>query len=100
MGRNRPFQDFIAWKSFGTQAFWAELLAAPHFACEMLSQMVSKLGCVNASEPTSASLAGAALWVTYGAEGAARLSTADINAMYNRIKVLHVACSMHAVTRR
>ena len=93
--KNRPLQDFLAWQSFGTAGLWQEVRENPGLASELLCQHFSLLGAINPNEPSSASLAAAALVALHGPQATPMLSKQEIDQMYKHVKASIHAC-MHA----
>ena len=81
----RGRQDYTNWKVYGTAAVWSEITENPPGACEVLCQHVSKLGAINPSEPSCASLASGVALATYGASCAA-LSDDELDRLYKKVK--------------
>ncbi len=84
--RSRAMQDFCAWPAYGTAEFWNSILENPQMASELMCQRVSKLGAINSSEPTCASVAAHAAVATYGLPGCVALQAAQIQDMYESVK--------------
>lgn len=66
--RSRPMQDFTAWTGYGTAQFWNTIKECPDSACELMCIHLSKLGVINASEPTSRDLASQSAVASLGAQ--------------------------------
>ena len=90
--RARPLQDFLAWHSFGTAELWQQIRENPGLASELLCQHFSLLGAINPGEPSSASLAAAALVAEHGPQGTPMLSKQEIDQMYKHVKASIHAC--------
>ena len=84
--RSRPMQDFCAWPAYGTAEFWNSIVETPQMAVELMCQRVSKLGAVNSSEPTCASIAANAAVAMHGVRGVVTLQPAQIQHMYDSVK--------------
>ena len=82
----RAMQDYTSWVGFGTAAMWADMQGTPALALEIACQHVSKLGCINPSEGTSAEVAATALVVQWGTSALAMVSQADIDKMFADVK--------------
>ena len=82
----RPMQDFRAWKSFGTARLWEEIGATPNLAVELLAQHINHLGGINLSEPSSASIAAAAIVAMHGPGGCTTLADDEIDNVYKQVK--------------
>ncbi len=91
---NKPLQDYHAWQGYGTAKLWADIIANPCLAPELIAQHMSKLGLVSPSEPTSAALAAAILVALYGPAAASVISNSEIQKHYDWIKALRYA-NMH-----
>ena len=82
----RPMQDYLSWKSFGTAPLWAEIAKNPGLSMELLCQRMNQLGGINLSETSCASIAAAALVAQHGAARVNQLADADIDDMYKAVK--------------
>ena len=95
---NRPLQDFLAWKSFGTARLWTDIQANPSLAGELLAQHLSSLGLVAPSEPTSADVASALVVAMFGPTAAGAIHEAEIRKQFLWFKAARQACIPSAVT--
>jgi hypothetical protein len=82
----RPLQDFSSWPSFGTATFWHEVDRNPEIAQELMCRWVNGLGCINPTEPTSASIASHSLVAQYGFPQCLWVTNATAQDVYESVK--------------
>ena len=92
----RPMQDYLAWKSYGTGPLWAEIARNPGLSCELICQRIHELGGINLSLQSCASIAAAALVAKHSPVGVSQLADADIDDMYKTVKASTCMHMMHA----
>jgi|TARA_B110000116_G_scaffold204388_1_gene179482 hypothetical protein len=90
----RPYQDYGAWANHGTQALWADISATPLLALEIVAQHVNALGCVNASETSSAVIA-AGICVLKMGNAALTISAQEADSHYQETKAIASCACVH-----
>ena len=95
----RLCQDYKAWQSFGTAKLWQEILESPELAAELLCQHISRLGLINPSERTSASLAAASLVAMHGPQAASVIRQTELDNMFKFVKASLQDCTFSGDNR-
>ena len=81
------YQNYKAWDTYGTDAWWARLDADPALACELIPQRLHQAGLFCPAETTSAEIAAGIIAVTHGTMSSASISAAECDKVFVAFKV-------------
>ena len=81
------YQNYKAWDTYGTDAWWARLDADPALACELIPRRLHEAGLFCPAETTSAEIAAGIIAVTHGTLSAASISAAECDKVFVAFKV-------------
>ena len=82
----RDYQNYKAWDTYGTDAWWARVFEDPSLASELVAQRLHTGGLVCPSENTSADIAAGIVVLTHGTYSAT-LSAAECDKVFIAFKV-------------
>ena len=82
----RDYQNYKAWDTYGTAAWWARVFEDPNLAGELVAQRLHTGGLICPSETTSAYIAAGIIVLTHGMH-ASSISAAECDKAYQTFKV-------------
>ena len=80
------YQNYKAWDTYGTDAWWARVFAEPSLACEMIPNRLHSAGLFCPAETTSADIAAGIVVLTHGVRSST-ISAAECDKAFAAFKV-------------